>query len=248
MALPVYDAIAEWYAAYVQNSPAHSLALPAVLELCGNVTGQQVCDLACGEGIVARALAERGAVVTGIDLSIRLLEIASRQEQAAPLGISYLQGDAQTLDNIPDARFDTVVCNLALMDFPDLPATLATVARLLRPQGRFVFTIVHPCFQTPDSRWTGKAGGTVKREVRAYFREGYWRSDNPNGVRGNAGCYHRTLSAYVNALTEVGLIVERMAEPQAQDEVSARVPGYREVPVILAVRCILMRPMSASTA
>ena len=43
------------------------------------------------------------------------------------------------------------------MDIPDLDACLRTVERILRPQGWFVFAITHPCFQMPDSRWTGKA-------------------------------------------------------------------------------------------
>ena len=49
----------------------------------------------------------------------------------------------------------------------------------------------------------------VKREVRGYFREGFWRSDNPNGVRGQAGAYHRTLSTYVNAIPGAGFTIEQ---------------------------------------
>lgn len=238
MDLPDYDVIAEWYAESLRNgTPAHLMAMAAVLELCGHMAGLRICDLACGEGIVARALAARGASITGIDLSVRLLEMARKQEATEPSGITYHQGDVHALNDVADASFDGMVCNLALMDFPDLPASLRTVARILRPHGWFVFSITHPCFQMPDSRWTGKAGGTVKREVRGYFNEGFWRSDNLYGVRGQVGAYHRTLSTYLNTLLEAGLILERMIEPQAQDEVAGRIPGYREVPPVLAARC-----------
>jgi ubiquinone/menaquinone biosynthesis C-methylase UbiE len=236
--LSAYDEIAEWYEqSFVTGSPVHALALPALLELTGDVAGRIVCDLACGQGIVARELARRGASVVGIDLSARLLEIARRYEEAEPLGIVYRQGDAQSLPEIADAAFEGVTCCLALMDMPDLTACLRTVARILKPQGWFVFAITHPCFQLPEARWTGKAGGTVRREVRGYFREGYWQSANPYGVRGKVGAYHRTLSAYLNALHDAGLTLERTLEPQAQEEVAGRVPGYREVPAVLAARC-----------
>jgi ubiquinone/menaquinone biosynthesis C-methylase UbiE len=233
-----YDAIAEWYAeSFLADSPVQALSIPALFALLGDLRGQRVCDLACGQGIVTRELAWRGAEVVGIDMSASLLEIARDHEVAKPLGITYLQGDAQSLSEVTDAAFNGVVCHLALMDVADLPQCLQTVARILRSQGWFAFAITHPCFQTPESRWTGKAGGTVKREVRGYFREGFWRSDNPAGVRGKVGAYHRTLSTYVNALEKAGLKLERMLEPQPQDAVAGRVPGYHEVPVVLVARC-----------
>jgi len=232
-----YDAIAEWYdQSFLTGSPVHALALPAILALCEGLHGQHVCDLACGQGVAARELASQGAQVTGIDRSEALLQIARRHEEQTPLGIDYQRGDAQTLSETADATFDGVVCCLALMDIPDLNACLRTVARILKPPGWFVFAITHPCFQLPDSRWTGKAGGTVKREVRGYFREGFWRSANPNGVRGQVGAYHRTLSAYLNALSEAGFTLEQVREPQPEDEIAARVPGYSEVPAVLVVR------------
>lgn len=235
--IPVYDEIAEWYTAFLNDSPVHALTLPAIAALTGEIAGQRVCDLACGSGIVARALARRQARVTGIDISPRLLDYARQEEAQEPLGIVYKLDDAQTLSSVEDEAFDGVVCCLALMDIPDLDATLRAVARILHPGGWFVFAITHPCFMVPDSRWTGQKGGTVKREVRGYFREAFWRSDNPHGVRGRTGAYHRTLTTYLNALTENGLLFERMAEPQPQDEVAGRVPGYYEVPVVLVARC-----------
>lgn len=240
-----YDEIAEWYDASVRGGlPTHALALPAIAELTGDVAGQRVCDLCCGQGIVARDLARRGADVIGIDLSERLLEIA-RQEEAAraegwPGSVVYHYGDALALEGTPTIEagcFHGVVCCLALMDLPDLPAVLRSVAWALAQGGWFVFAVTHPCFQTPESRWTGKASGTVRREVRGYFREGHWVSSNVQGVRGQVGAYHRTLSTLLNALTDAGFIFTRMREPQALDELTGRVPGYREVPVVLVVRC-----------
>jgi ubiquinone/menaquinone biosynthesis C-methylase UbiE len=233
-----YDPIADWYAASVHSgSPVHALAMPALLDLAGEVSGLHICDIACGAGVAARALAERGARVTGVDLCESLLAIGRAEELRNSRSVSYVFADAQRLDGVDDASFDAAVCSLALMDIPDLDCCLDEAARIVRPHGWLVFTITHPCFQTPESRWTGKAGGTVKREVRGYFREGHWRSDNPDGVRGRVGAYHRTLSTYVAALAHAGWTIEAMREPQPTDEVSARVPGYAEAAAVLAVRC-----------
>jgi len=69
-----YDAIAEWYDVSLRaGSLIHDLALPAVWDLAGPLGGRRICDLACGQGIVARQLAARGATVVGVDISDKLL-------------------------------------------------------------------------------------------------------------------------------------------------------------------------------
>ncbi len=172
-----YDAIAEWYDEQVRNGngllPFHELAIAALLDLLGDLRGRAICDLACGQGIVSRQLARRGACVTGIDISERLLEIARGEEAELPLGIAYIQDDAHTLAAVPDASFDAVACNLALMDIPDLDAVMAAVWRVLRPGGAFVFSIAHPCIVPPGSYWTTEADGGPGRHVRGYFAEGF---------------------------------------------------------------------------
>jgi 2-polyprenyl-3-methyl-5-hydroxy-6-metoxy-1,4-benzoquinol methylase len=232
-----YDAIAKWYDAYLRERPLYrETLLPAVLDLVGDIQGMAVCDLACGQGFVTRELARGGARAVGVDISERLLEMARRYEDEEPLGVRYLNDDAQTAASLPDASFDGVTCVMALMPIPDIAATFRTVHRLLKPGGWFVFAITHPCFQTSRSRWTTLDDGSPAREVSAYFAEGFWQSDNPSGVRGQVGEHHRTLGAYLNTLLAAGLALERIAEPQATGEAATHEPGNREVPSLLLVR------------
>jgi ubiquinone/menaquinone biosynthesis C-methylase UbiE len=231
-----YDAIAPWYDQMVHsNSLAGDEMLRHLLDLIGPIQGQQLCDLACGQGYVARALAQQGAHVTGIDLSSELIAIALRDEASDPLGITYLVDDATTLTTLTDACFDGVVCNLALMDIPDLEVTFRSVWRILRPAGWFVFAITHPCFAAPHAEWRTSPDGVISREIFTYLTEGFWRSTNPKGVRGQVGAYHRTLTTYLNTLIQTGFALERTAEPQARGSVP--VPGYRVIPPWLHVRC-----------
>jgi SAM-dependent methyltransferase len=186
---------------------------------------------------VARYLAEQGAHVVAVDISVKLLEIARRHEAAEARGIEYHLADAQTLDGFEDRSFDGVVCHMALMDIPDLAATLHAVSRVLKPGGWFVFAILHPCYNPAPSGELMTLTGPV-RTVSGYFTEGYWRSDARTGPPGKVGSYHRTLSTYVNALTDVGLNIERMAEPRLTGSHAESRPIWTEVPAALVVRCV----------
>lgn len=238
MTTPRYDEIADWYDERVRSdSLLFDLFVPGLLRLIGNVDGQHICDLACGQGVIARQLAQKGASVIGVDIAEKMLAFAKQHEETEPLGIVYVHDDVQTLSSITDATFDGAVCNVSLMDVTDISATFHSVRRILREGGWFVFSITHPCFLTSASSWANTEDGGVYREVQGYFTEGFWRSDNPRGVRGQVGAYHRMLSTYLNALAEAGFLLERMVEPQATGQIAASIPGYTEVPAALLVRC-----------
>jgi ubiquinone/menaquinone biosynthesis C-methylase UbiE len=237
MPTPAYDPIAEWYDALVRSSMlAGDVVLPHVFTLLGDVQNQPICDLACGQGRLARALAQDGAQVVGVDISARLIAIAQRDEADQPLGITYIVDDAATLASLGDAQFQGVVCNLALMDIADLGAVCRTVWRILRPLGWFVFSITHPCFEAPHAAWRTAPDGTISREIFTYFAEGLWYSSNVQGVRGQVGANHRMLSTYLNTLSQTGFLIDRIIEPQPLSATVA-VPGYRVIPAFMLVRC-----------
>ena len=241
--MSAYDEIAEWYDTWLG---AHAMSddpyFPAAESLMGEVAGRRICDLACGQGRVARYLADRGAQVVGVDLSAKLLEIALRHENAEPRGIEYRRVDAQTLEGVADETFDGVACFMALMDIAELAPTLRSVTRVLRPGGWFVFAILHPCFNTARSGEADTPEG-VARTVGRYFQEGHWRSDSRTGPPGKVGSYHRTLSTYINALADAGLTLERLGEPGPTAKLpdspafSWR-PVWAEVPAVLVFRCV----------
>ncbi len=234
-----YDAIAEWYDQWVGTAARSVRTDPfwrAVEALLDPVAGQRVCDVACGQGRVARHLADGGAAVVAVDRSAKLLEIARRHEATRPRGIEYRQGDARTLAGLADGAFDGAVCFMALMDIPDLDPTLRSIARVLRPGGWFAFALLHPCYHTARSGEMSTPEGLV-RTVGAYFLEGYWRSDSRTGPPGKLGAYHRTLSTYLNALLAAGLAPERFGEPQATGAAAAQRPVWAEVPAVLVGRC-----------
>jgi 2-polyprenyl-3-methyl-5-hydroxy-6-metoxy-1,4-benzoquinol methylase len=78
-----YNDIAEWYNQFLQERPIYTeVILPNLLALVGAVEGEIICDLACGQGWVARELARRGALVTGLDLAPNMVTLCSRRRRA----------------------------------------------------------------------------------------------------------------------------------------------------------------------
>ena len=236
MPASAYDDIADWYDSWVGSAETDPIFAP-VAALLPSVSGADVCELACGQGRVSRYLAARGARVVGIDVSAKLLALAAERERAAPLGISYLLDDAQHLSSVRDAAFDGVVCQMSLMDIADLGATLHAVARVLRPGGWFAFATFHPCYNAPTSTEEVAPDGTLWRRVRDYWSEGFWRSDLRKGPPARVGAYHRTLSTYLNALIEAGLLLERVEEPRATGHLAESRPIWTEDPATHVAMC-----------
>ena len=106
---------------------------PLLADLAGIRPGQAVLDVACGTGIVARTVADRlgstGRVV-GLDLNEGMLAVA---RQVRP-ELDWRQGDVAG-PPFADGSFDTVLCQMALMFFPDRPGALREMARVVRPGG-----------------------------------------------------------------------------------------------------------------
>jgi 2-polyprenyl-3-methyl-5-hydroxy-6-metoxy-1,4-benzoquinol methylase len=122
------DDHAAWYIDYTSRWELSSTA-----SLPSDLNDQRVLDLGCGWGQLSRELAGRGAAVTAVDLSGKLLERARDIERRHPVGIRYVHGDAMCMDWWDGTAFDGVVCNMALMDIDDLGAALRTVASVAAP-------------------------------------------------------------------------------------------------------------------
>jgi ubiquinone/menaquinone biosynthesis C-methylase UbiE len=214
-----YDEVADAYSRALDPDGV-GLANPVLEELLGDVAGRQVLSLACGQGQDARLLARLGAVVTGVDLSERMLEHARRHEAAAPRGITYVEGDARELSPFADESFDGVVCHMALMDIPELEPAIRSAARVLRPGGWFVFSIVHPCFR-----------GHVEIVDDYLADHRYAKRVLVDWLPRHA--HHRPLSLYVNLLADAGFRPARMVEADMNR------PSGGDVPQILYLRCVL---------
>jgi SAM-dependent methyltransferase len=234
MASPArYDAFADFYERFaldVYEDPPTA----ALLQLIGNVADLRLLDLACGHGRLARELARRGGRVTGVDISAALLDRARAREAEQPLRISYVLADAASPDALSGDAYDGVVCNFGLSDIDDLDGAIASVGRVLRPNGFFAFSLLHPCFPG----WEARQSSPSWHPERGYYHEGWWLAGGPaHGLRPRVGAHHRMLASYLNTFVRHGLTLEEIVEPPPPPDWQAAAPGVGLVPVYLVGRC-----------
>jgi 2-polyprenyl-3-methyl-5-hydroxy-6-metoxy-1,4-benzoquinol methylase len=201
-----YDAYADEYAratAWRERPEAHGDPwgiLPDLLELLGDVTGRAVLDAGCGDGYLSRALARRGAHVTGIDLSPRLIANARARDP----DIDYRVADLSKPQPADAARFDAVGSYLVLNDVRDYQGFIVTLAAVLRPGGRLVLAINNPY------------GAVIRTHVADYFASGAkspYRGLWEVGIKSYH--YHRTLQDYLDAFLGCGLRLDRLIDVRA---------------------------------
>jgi len=241
-----YKELAAGLAAFAAESGGdlqRHVVAPAMLDMVGPVSGKDMLDLYCGAGYLSRRLATMGANVTAVDSSDRLIGIAGEVDKREEHRIRYAVAEPTDLSVIEDSVFDDIVCNMGLMITRDLSGTIAELARLVKLGGRFVFSVLHPCFCMPDACWASSEDGKLLyRAVDNYFGEAWHLSEMSPGVRSDkAKIKHRTLSTYVNALSARGFNVRRLAEPKPTPEVVAVKPQlevFARVPAVLIVEAI----------
>ena len=141
-----------------------ALGAEYLIELATPSPGERVLDVACGTGIVARGAAPRvgsGGRVVGLDLNEGMLGMASKASSEVRPLIEWRRGDATSMP-FPDGAFDVVLCQQGLQFFPDRPAALGEMHRVLRPNGRLALSVLRSVEHNPGY---GLLADALKRHV-----------------------------------------------------------------------------------
>lgn len=243
MSNPGWDQMAEWWDTHLGEEGDlwhRALIDPPLLRIAGEVSGKCVLDLACGNGYLSRRLARQGAMVIGVDASAPVIARARSREARDPLGILYHVADAAHLSMLEDGGCDLVICNMALMDIEHADLAMREVARVLKPAGRRVFSLPHPCFdKIGTSGWDIEQiypTTTIWRKMSHYrevtVAEVPWLRVADQVVHTHA--YHRPLSWYIRTLHACGLAVTAFEEPEPTEEflaASPQGPWIAEIPL-----------------
>jgi malonyl-CoA O-methyltransferase len=193
-----YALWAETYSPYPHNA-LMALEQQALLSLLPDVAGLTVLDAGCGTGRYLRLMRERGATAIGVDLSAPMLARAYAD------GASVARGSVCALP-IDSTSIDTVICGLVLGDVPQLETALGEIARVLRPGGCVVYSVVHPIGE----------------------RAGWSRTFTAAGRQNAIATHWHSLEEHRHACAAAGLHITGWQEP-----VLAEVPQH---PAILVVR------------
>lgn len=255
----VWDANAAWWDEQTGegNLSQRALIMPSIERLMGLHRGETVLEVACGNGYFARRMVNLGAAhVVAFDFSAKFLEIARAKTEAAGLSdiIEYHHLDATdeaALLGLGEGRFDAAVANMALMDMAEIEPLMRAMSRLLRPGGRFVFSVTHPHFnQTGASRTleeiTAK-DGTLKEvfgvKVSRYASFGEGTPMLGTGIIGQPESqlyFERTLSGLLASAFRAGLVLDGLEEPTFGPDVPANRTmswvNFPEIPPFMIAR------------
>lgn len=197
----------------------------------------RVLDVGTGDGQIARLLAGQGSSVVGFDPTVAQLAVA--RERAG--GPAYLRAGAAAIP-LADASFDAAIACLVFEHVHDVDDAIAEVGRVLRPGGRFAFFLNHPLLQTPQSGWIDDH---VLDPPEQYWRIGPYLVEGETIEEVEQGVFipfvHRPLSRYVNTMTDVGLVLERMLEPSPPPGFLERAIGYADAATIPRLLVLVAR-------
>jgi ubiquinone/menaquinone biosynthesis C-methylase UbiE len=221
------------------------LIQPSVERLLRLTPRERVLEIACGNGEFARRMSELGGHVLATDFSQRMLERA----RARGGDVEYRSADATHEDELmklgEPASFDAVVSNMAIMDMESIEPMVAAASRLLKPTGRFVFSTLHPAFNSGDARPTVELdveGATT--EVYSVKVSSYSRSSSGKGVALpgqpiEQWYFHRPLWMILEPFFEHGFALDGLEEPLVgldHGEPGTPMHVYTQMPGVLVAR------------
>ncbi|EDY87502.1 3-demethylubiquinone-9 3-O-methyltransferase [gamma proteobacterium HTCC5015] len=142
-----FSAIAErWWDKNGEFKPLHDinpLRLDYIQSRCGDLKGLRVLDVGCGGGILAQSMAERGAEVTGLDLSREALKAAQQHADDSGVQLEYIEQAVEDLAAERAEQYDVVTCMEMLEHVPDPESVIRACAQLVKPGGDVVMSTLN---------------------------------------------------------------------------------------------------------
>jgi 2-polyprenyl-3-methyl-5-hydroxy-6-metoxy-1,4-benzoquinol methylase len=234
------------------NDFVECLIWPVSERLLDLKPGERVLDIACGNGLTSRRMAALGTEVIAADFSEQMIRHAKRRTVAELSRIQYLVLDATNYDALlalGEGTFDAALCNMALFDMAEIDPLMRAVGKLMRPGGRFVFSVIHPCFNSPHTAHVGETQDRDGELITTYSVKiyGYMSATMSLGVgiRGQPVAhpyFHRPLSKLLGAGFAAGLVLDALEERAfAPEHPSGSNPlswggNYSEIPPVLVAR------------
>lgn len=206
-----WDKAASRYFEEQEQSEFVAVNKKVISERFRELNGERVLDLGCGYGWYTNYLSCVGGAVIGCDGSKKMISIAEKQYPDCKFELA----DIEKALPYSDSTFDIVFCNQVLMDIEDFEKVYQEVYRILKPDGIFYFSIVHPAFY--DCQWEQDKNGFRKNKIMTKYLSEY---SFKNEFWGKTTHFHRTVSKYINSALSKGFVLKSLEEPESYDGVT----------------------------
>lgn len=230
------------------------LVRPATENLLGVKVGDRILDIGCGNGIFSRRLANLGATVVGIDFSEQLIAraIGRTQPQEA---IAYHVIDATdetALLGLGENTFDAAISAMVLMDMAEIAPLFRALTKLLKPQGCFVFSVMHPCFNNPhitmvaeETESNGEIQTSCSIKVPKYLQPTITYGLALRNQPKPHPYFHRPLHLLLGEAFQAGFVLDGLEEPAFPSDYPDNYllswgGNYSEIPPVLVGRLKLL--------
>lgn len=248
-----WQGVSGWYKDLTKNKGHYfheHVVVPGVLRLLNIQQDDNLLDLACGTGVLGRAVPKNISYV-GIDIVKGLVEEAKRQDKSEHH--KYLQGDVtQIFFGIREdkgiteqKKFSKVTCLLAIQNIENSGSVFTNVSRFIQPGGIFILVLNHPAFRIPrQTSW-----GIDEQSKLQYRRVNRYLSPIKIPISMHPGkghnspltwSFHEPISFYVNSLSSAGFVITAMEEWASDKESEGRFGKMEnraraEIPLFLTI-------------
>lgn len=242
------------------NDWVETLTWPASQRLLDLQPGERVLDAACGNGLTSRRIAALGASVVAFDFSPEMIAHARQRTKPEHNAIEYHVLDASDEDALlalGENSFDAALCAMALFDMTEIEPLMRAMARLLRPGGRFVFSIMHPCFKHQNTtrlveqfESDGKVIHQFSVKVMSYLSPFVSSGVAIYGQPALQYYFHRPLQTLFGSAFAAGLALDGLEEPAFPSDHPEKASqlffgqNFSEIPPALVAR--MQRPLHAA--
>lgn len=205
--------------------------MPSIGMLLEGSASGSLLDAGCGVGVMAGKLGNAFKEVVGIDPSSRSIEIARANfgEYA-----DFLVTDIEHFAHGNKKRFDVILANMVLMDAPSLDSFTRAARALLKPRGKFIFSITHPFFWPDYYGYSEEIWYDYSKEL---FVESPFRISNYTDCQLVSTHIHRPVSKYVSSFGKAGLCLDKVLEPMPALAVDEMYPAKWQYPRYMLGLC-----------
>ncbi len=208
------NAAGDWSAKVTASDTLRTLLFEqSIKQLLPNLAGLKILDAGCGDGYFTELLTNKGADVLGIEGSEKMIHIAKNKHK----DLEFQTADLLQKLSFENNSFEVIFANMVLMHLSDIKMFVSECKRILKPSGKFIFSILHPAFNVPTmnlykSLLDKLLGRTPSGLARTYFSKNLDRRFEST-IGHNLTHYHRTLEEYSQILKTAGFFIEEILEP-----------------------------------